>query len=92
VQRLSTLETGGAIIHSLCFSPNRYWLCAATSKNITIWDLEGKGVVAELAHPHEHGPKALAHFPTCLAWSADGTTLYAGYTDNVVRVYAVASL
>jgi len=91
-KRLSTLETGGAIIHSLCFSPNRYWLCAATSKNITIWDLEGKGVVAELAHPHEHGPKALAHFPTCLAWSADGTTLYAGYTDNVVRVYAVASL
>jgi guanine nucleotide-binding protein subunit beta-2-like 1 protein len=46
-------------------------------------------VVAELTLDEEKGPKALAHFPTCLAWSADGTTLYAGYTDNVIRVYAV---
>jgi guanine nucleotide-binding protein subunit beta-2-like 1 protein len=93
-KRLSTLETGGAIIHALCFSPNRYWLCAATSKSITIWDLEGKGVVAELEHPGEadRSDKALAHFPTCLAWSADGMTLYAGYTDNVVRVYSVSSM
>jgi hypothetical protein len=27
----------------------QYWLCAATSKNITIWDLESKAVVAELS-------------------------------------------
>lgn len=47
-KRLYSLEAG-TIIHSLCFSPNRYWLCAATSKNITIWDLESKAVVAELA-------------------------------------------
>jgi guanine nucleotide-binding protein subunit beta-2-like 1 protein len=94
-QRLYSLETGGAIIHSLCFSPNRYWLCAATSKNITIWDLESKGVVAELTVEREalgERDRALAHFPTCLAWSADGTTLYAGYTDNVVRIYAVSSM
>jgi guanine nucleotide-binding protein subunit beta-2-like 1 protein len=91
-KRLYSLETGGAIIHSLCFSPNRYWLCAATSKNITIWDLETKGVVAELTLDQERTEKALPHFPTCLAWSADGTTLYAGYTDNVVRIYAVTSM
>merc|ERR1712139_614518 len=38
----------GDIIHSLCFSPNRYWLCAATDNGIRIWDLEGKGIVDEL--------------------------------------------
>ena len=31
--------------------------------------------------------------PECLslAWSADGQTLFAGYSDNVVRVYQVSS-
>ena len=28
---------------------------------------------------------------TCLAWSADGSTLFAGYTDNIIRVYAVTA-
>jgi guanine nucleotide-binding protein subunit beta-2-like 1 protein len=37
-----------AVIHTLVFSPNRYWLCAGTEKNIVIWDLESKTVVAEL--------------------------------------------
>merc|ERR1712195_175833 len=38
----------GDIIHALCFSPNRYWLCAGTDTGIRIWDLEGKGIVDEL--------------------------------------------
>jgi WD40 repeat protein len=25
------------IINALCFSPNRYWLCAATGPSIKIW-------------------------------------------------------
>jgi guanine nucleotide-binding protein subunit beta-2-like 1 protein len=90
-KRLYSLEAG-TIIHSLCFSPNRYWLCAATSKNITIWDLESKAVVAELVPPSEPlGKKALVPFPTCLAWSADGTTLLSGYTDGMVRIWGVSS-
>jgi len=40
-KRLYSLESG-SIIHALVFSPNRYWLCAATSKSIVIWDLESK--------------------------------------------------
>ena len=35
-KHLYTLD-GGDIIHSLCFSPNRYWLCAATGSSIKIW-------------------------------------------------------
>jgi len=38
-KRLYSLDAGD-IIHSLCFSPNRYWLCAATQSSIKIWDLE----------------------------------------------------
>ena len=50
-------------------------------------------VVAELNPEYEErGRKALTPFPTSLAWSSDGSTLYAGYTDNVLRVWAVASV
>jgi guanine nucleotide-binding protein subunit beta-2-like 1 protein len=38
----------GSIIHSLCFSPNRYWLYAATQDSIKIWDLESKLVIQDL--------------------------------------------
>jgi guanine nucleotide-binding protein subunit beta-2-like 1 protein len=40
-KRLYSLNAN-SIIHALTFSPNRYWLCAATSKSIIIWDLESK--------------------------------------------------
>lgn len=38
-KRLYSLDAGD-IIHSLVFSPNRYWLCAATQASIKVWDLE----------------------------------------------------
>ena len=83
-KRLYSLAAGSEI-HSLVFSPNRYWLCAATSKGILIWNLETKAVVAELnpLESAERSRKALVPHCTCLAWSADGETLFAGYTDNV---------
>ena len=46
-KRLYQLDAGD-IIHALTFSPNRYWLCAATSTSIKIWDLESKSVVDDL--------------------------------------------
>merc|ERR1719514_1259 len=76
----------GDIIHALCFSPNRYWLCAATDNCIRIWDLEGKGIVDELKLDlPARDPKSKALPTSCisLAWSADGNTLFGGYTDNV---------
>jgi len=88
-KHLYTLD-GGDIINSLCFSPNRYWLCAASGPSIKIWDLEGKIVVDELR------PEVLTSSscepPQCisLAWSADGQTLFAGYTDNLIRVWQVS--
>jgi len=79
------------VIHSLIFSPNRYWLCAATESSIKIWDLESKSIVAELAPElPEMGRKATKPECISLAWSADGSVLYSGYTDNTVRVWGVS--
>ena len=80
-----------AIIHTLCFSPNRYWLCAATSSAILVWDLETKQVVDELKLDPPTGKRAIAKHCTSLCWSPDGTSLYAGFTDNKIRIYSVTS-
>merc|ERR1740117_2773452 len=88
---LSTLEAGD-IIHALVFSPIRYWLCAATASTIKIWDLESKRCVDELKTEWaEAGKKTVPIQCISLAWSADGSTLFAGYTANIVRVWAVSS-
>jgi guanine nucleotide-binding protein subunit beta-2-like 1 protein len=90
-KRLYALEAGD-IINALVFSPNRYWLCAATTQSIKIWDLESKRMVDELRLENA-APKGKKYFQqpycTCLAWSFDGNDLYAGYTDNKIRVYRV---
>jgi len=90
-KQLYTLEAG-SIIHALCFSPIRYWLCAATENSIKIWDLENKSIVTDLNSntPGFFGTeKKCKTSPISLAWSADGTTLFAGYTDSSIRVWVV---
>jgi len=87
-RHLSSLDAGD-IIHALVFSPIRYWLCAATASAIKIWDLESKVCVDELKPEIKQSKKAVPIQCISLAWSADGTTLFAGYTDNVIRVWTV---
>jgi len=90
-RHLSTLSAGD-VINALCFSPIRYWLCAATGSVIKIWDLESKVCVDELKP--EFAPltkKAVPIQCISLAWSADGITLFAGYTDNLIRVWQVGA-
>jgi guanine nucleotide-binding protein subunit beta-2-like 1 protein len=88
-RHLYSLEAGN-IIHSLTFSPTRYWLCAATSLCIRIWDLASKNIIDEL-RPEFYAIGKYAQAPYCisLAWSSDGNTLYSGYTDNSIRVWQV---
>jgi len=79
------------IINCLVFSPNHFWLCAGTDSGITIWDLETKEVIVTIdKNSYEFTETQLVPKPGCLslAWSSDGTTLYAGYTDNLIRVWA----
>jgi len=89
-KHLYSLEAGDTI-NALCFSPNRYWLCAATNQAIKIWDLESKVVVSSLT-PEFNLKGKRPQKPACisLCWSADGTTLFAGYTNNLIHVWGVA--
>jgi len=90
-KHLSSLEAGD-IIHALVFSPVRYWLCAATASDIKIWDLESKQVVSVLRPDLKvfKDPKKCVPIQCIsLAWSGDGCTLFAGYTDSVIRVWQV---
>lgn len=43
-KHLYSLEAGD-IVNALVFSPNRYWLCAATASCVKIFDLESKCVL-----------------------------------------------
>ena len=73
-------------------TPN--WMPVAESLLILILpipqDLEGKIIVDELKQ-EVISTSSKAEPPQCtsLAWSADGQTLFAGYTDNLVRVWQV---
>ncbi|KAH3665847.1 hypothetical protein OGAPHI_004035 [Ogataea philodendri] len=83
---LYTLQAGDEI-NALAFSPNRYWLCVATSSSIKIYNLQERSLKDELK-PEVAAGKT----PECvsLAWSHDGQNLFSGYTDNVIRVWQYA--
>merc|ERR1711881_623510 len=87
-KHLYSLEAGDEI-KALVFSPNRYWLCAATGSGCKVFDLETKTIVDELRPEFDLGAKAREPECTSLAWSASGDVLFAGYTDSVVRVFSV---
>lgn len=89
-KHLYSLNAGDEI-HALVFSPNRYWLCAATARSIIIFDLEKKSKVDELTPEFFDMGNKKSREPECvsLAWSADGQTLFSGYTDNKIRAWGV---
>jgi len=89
-KHLYSLNAGDEI-HALVFSPNRYWLCAATASSIIIFDLEKKSKVSELKLDVEQGGKSRAPEPISLAWTAAGNILFAGYTDNIIRAWGIIS-
>uniref|UniRef100_A0A670ZPA7 Uncharacterized protein n=1 Tax=Pseudonaja textilis TaxID=8673 RepID=A0A670ZPA7_PSETE len=68
-----------------------YWLCAATGPSIKLWDLEGKIIVDKLKQKViTMSSKAEPPQCTSLVWSADGQTLFAGYTDHLVHTIATS--
>jgi guanine nucleotide-binding protein subunit beta-2-like 1 protein len=89
-KHLYSLEAGETV-NTLCFSPTKYWLCAATQTDIKIWDLESKTLVATLDKNFpDFQAKGVDPIAISLCWNADGSILFAGYTDNVVRVWEAA--
>jgi len=80
-------------INCLSFSPNHYWLVAGTDSAVLVWDLETKQVICSLSlssYGSEFGAKKN---PRCmsLSWSTDGSILFAGYDDNIIRVWGTPS-
>ncbi|CAD2218725.1 guanine nucleotide-binding protein subunit beta-2-like 1 protein [Angomonas deanei] len=74
----------GFPINQIAFSPNRFWMSVACGNLVRIYDLESKNLVVELA------PNSARYAEcTCLAWSADGDTVYSGYTDGVICAWSV---
>jgi guanine nucleotide-binding protein subunit beta-2-like 1 protein len=80
-----------SVINSLVFSPNRYWLCAATNAGIRVWDLETKRVLADITkNTPNFGSQLRDPVCTCIAWSPDGVTLFSGHSDSLIRVWEVS--
>ena len=72
-KHLYTLDHADTI-NALCFSPNRYWLCAAAGPSIRIWDLESKNMVEELrpelpGNSQSDPPQCLSM--ACLLYTSD---------------------
>ena len=57
---------------------------------ISHWRVPEQSIVDELIPELEEvGKKAQQPYCISLAWSADGATLYSGYTDGQIRVWTV---
>jgi guanine nucleotide-binding protein subunit beta-2-like 1 protein len=86
-KRLYSLDAGN-VIHSLCFSPNRYWLCAATESCIKIWDLESKSVVEELRPEFTSvGKRSQVVYISCLDSSLHVSAISGCYGRHSVPVF-----
>ena len=50
-----------------------------------------RSIVDELTPDFAQSPNSRAPECVSIAWSADGQTLFGGFTDDLVRVWAVVS-
>jgi len=78
----------GCEVYQLVFNPTKYWVCAATKNGVKVFDLEKKVCIAELTKETPDFD-AKSKDPACLsvAWSADSNTIFAGYSDKIIRVW-----
>jgi guanine nucleotide-binding protein subunit beta-2-like 1 protein len=87
-KHLYSLEAGD-IVNSLCFSPNRYWLCAATMLGVKIWDLETKELIKELKLDHKNQQNFKKNCPCIsMAWTIDGLFFLTGHIDGILRIWS----
>ena len=88
---LYQLDTQSSI-NALAFSPTRYWLAAATDAGIKVWDLDSKTLINDFSpeiYAKDGKTKVKSPGALSLTWSSNGDVLYGGYTDGVIRAYAV---
>jgi len=81
-------------VNCVLFSQKLYWLVIGTEEGIKILDLPTQVFLQDITEhslkPNEQGaskPKPLGC--VSLAWNKNGTHLFAGFTDNHIRVYKI---
>jgi len=79
-------------VNCVLFSQKLYWLIIGTEEGIKVLDLPSQKFLQDIKEtsmkPNEAGStKSLGC--TSLAWNKNGTHLYAGFTDNHIRVYKI---
>lgn len=93
-KHLYSLEAGD-IVNALVFSPNRYWLCAATASCVKIFDLESKYVlpVSHLSRVYvtNAGPLSTSSNQHSLKHKQRNQNVYRSLGLQMVRHYLAAS-
>jgi len=86
----------GASINKVAFNPIKQWVAAACENGVHIFDLNNESddaiaklIVEKPKKKKEVGLRASSYACTSLSWSPNGRKLFAGYTDNTIRVYDV---
>jgi len=82
----------GSPINCVLFAPKKYWLVLGTDKGIKVWDLPSKEFIVSLdVKPIDNNLEKMKKPIGCtsLAWNKNGNLLFAGFTDNYVRVYTI---
>nr|UXY87991.1 guanine nucleotide-binding protein beta SU like protein [Cryptomonas curvata] len=86
-KHLYSLNTDNPI-NCMCFSPNRYWLCAGTSKGIKIWDLESKTIIEKLKVGISNSENSKNKVNcTAINWTIDGNLFLSGFIDGQLKIW-----
>ena len=90
----------GAVINHIDYSPNRFWIAVATDNGVKIFDLSKKACISDIklqasdlqgAAEADKEAKKAPKIPKALscAFSPDGASLFAGYSDGSIRCWSV---
>lgn len=79
-----------SIINDVCFNTHYQWLAVATDTGIKIFDIatESQALFAQIKIQSEDEKKKPPR-PISICWSANGSRIYAGCSDGLIRVYNV---
>ncbi|TNV80077.1 hypothetical protein FGO68_gene12687 [Halteria grandinella] len=79
-------------VNVVLFAPKKYWLIVGTEQGIKILDLPSKEFIADIKATPLDASREKSTAPigcTSLAWNKSGNVLFAGFTDNYIRVYKI---
>ena len=86
-KHIHTFEAGTPV-NAAAFSPVKFWIAAACTDSVKLFDLETKELIAEIPN-NNFGSKLKNLNCLSLTFSPDGSTLYAGYDDSFIRVFSI---